>query len=133
MTKVVTIADPLEKIRMIGRIYIDFGLANPEYYDLMFIMRAPMEALKEKTGEDQCWNDGEGTFDFLRNIIQEGISKGLIRGADAELLSMYAWSTVHGMVSLHIRERFGIMEMTDEELKDRMFKILDLMIEGMRK
>ena len=132
MTKVVAVEDPLEKIRMIGQIYINFGLANPEYYDLMFIMRAPMQALKEKTGAEQCWNEGEGTFHFLQGIIQDCISKGLVKGTDAQLLSMHAWSVVHGMVSLHIRERFEIMELNSEDLKIKMFKILDQMIDGMR-
>lgn len=133
MTKVASIADPLEKVRVIGRIYIEFGLANPEYYDLMFIMRAPMQALKEKTGAEQCWNDGVGTFDFLQTIMAECISKGLVKGTDAQLLSMHAWSVVHGMVSLHIRERFGMMELSNDELKAKMFQILDQMIDGMRR
>lgn len=132
MSKAAIIEDPLEKVRMIGRIYIEFGLANPEYYDLMFIMRAPMKALKEKTEAEQCWQDGEGTFNFLQSLMQECIDTGKVKGNDAQLLSMLAWSTVHGMVSLYIRERFGIMEMTEQELKTHMFKMVELMIAGMQ-
>jgi hypothetical protein len=45
----------------------------------MFIMRAPMNALKEKIGAEQCWQDGQSTFVFLQSIITEAISKGMVK------------------------------------------------------
>ena len=134
MAPVALIENPLDRIRELGRIYIEFGLNNPEYYDLMFIMRAPMNALKEKIGVEQCWQDGQSTFSFLQSIINEGISKGLIKdGSDPLALSMYAWTCVHGMVSLHIRERFGILEMDNDHVKALMMRTLHMTIENIRK
>jgi hypothetical protein len=37
------------------------------------------------------------------------------------------------MVSLHIRERFGILEMDNDRLKALMMKTLDMVIEHIRK
>ena len=132
MVPVVTIQDPVEKIRRLGHIYIDFGLNNPEYYDLMFIMRAPINALKEKTGLDQCWQDGENTFAFLESIIAECIEKKLLRGTDVRQLSIYAWTSVHGMVSLNIRERFGMLDMAPDQLKKMLTDTMDMVIDNLK-
>src|SRR5215475_8308543 len=37
------IANPITRLHKMGETYIDFGLANPEFYDVMFIQRAPMK------------------------------------------------------------------------------------------
>jgi len=133
MMPVVAIENPLERLRELGRIYIDFGLTHPEYYDLMFIMRAPINALKEMNGDDGCWQDGDNTMKFLESILQECIDKGLTRSTDKETLSMYTWATVHGMVSLHIRERYSILEIDEQEIKARMLATVDLMVENIKK
>src|ERR1044071_8476533 len=39
------IKNPLLRLHKMGENYIQFGLQNPEFYDLMFIQRAPMDAL----------------------------------------------------------------------------------------
>lgn len=38
--KEATSTDPLQKLHQLGRAYINFGLKNPELYDLMFINRS---------------------------------------------------------------------------------------------
>lgn len=133
MIPVAKIENPLDRLRELGRIYIDFGIKHPEYYDLMFIMRAPINALKEKNGTDGCWQEGDNTLSFLNSIIQECIDKGLTRNNDLETLSMYTWATVHGMVSLHIRERYSILEIDEKAIKARMMATLDLMVDSIRK
>src|SRR6266496_4279853 len=39
------IKNPLVRLHKMGEKYIQFGLENPEYYDLMFILQAPMKSL----------------------------------------------------------------------------------------
>lgn len=59
MQQCMSIENPLQRLRALGTTYIDFALENPEYYDLMFIMRAPMKAIAEKHAEENCWKCGE--------------------------------------------------------------------------
>jgi len=40
-----TIANPLLRLHAMGENYLRFGMENAEYYDLMFLQKAPMEAL----------------------------------------------------------------------------------------
>jgi len=97
-----TIQNPLIRLHKMGENYIRFGMENPEYYDLMFIQKEPMEKLTEMGCE---WENGDAALTLLRNTITECMEKGYIGKMDPILLSLSVWSTVHGLVSLATRER----------------------------
>ena len=44
----VQIENPIDRLYLLGENYINFGLENPEYYDLMFIQNAPMKTIREQ-------------------------------------------------------------------------------------
>lgn len=106
--------NPYERLVQIGNIYLQFAFDNPEYYNLMFIMRAPMK----KLAEGEQWNCGFKTFNFLRNTIQECIEGKFLKPMDVDVASFSIWSLAHGMVSLEIRERFKMY--SAEEVKQLM-------------
>lgn len=97
------VSDPMERLKALGRTYMNFALENTQMYDLMFNMKAPMEFIKEH--ESQEWNEGVGTFDALRRTIKDCMDHGYFQGHHLESLSFAIWSSVHGMCSLYIRER----------------------------
>jgi AcrR family transcriptional regulator len=97
------VSDPMERLKALGRVYLQFAVENPDMYELMFSMKAPMEFLESQCKED--WNEGKGTFDALRSTVNECIQKGHFAGHQLEPLSFMIWSTVHGMASLHISQR----------------------------
>ena len=43
---VAPIADPFEQLIAMGHEYLKFAIENPELYELMFLMTAPIEALE---------------------------------------------------------------------------------------
>src|SRR5579863_6656711 len=47
-------ADPLKRLEQIMKTYVLFGKNNPELYDLMFIIRAPMNVVGEKEDWQNC-------------------------------------------------------------------------------
>ncbi len=128
MQKIAGVKNPLKRLREIGATYINFALKNPEYYDLMFIMRAPINSIKDKHSEEQCWKYGEATLKFVQDTVQECIDKKMIKTGNAHLGAMYTWSMVHGMVSLQIRDRFSVMEMNEAEIKKAIMASLDELI-----
>ena len=104
MADLFTIKNPLVRLHKMGEYYIKFGLENPAFYDLMFILQAPMEAL---AGMVNCeWKSGEGILDRLKDTLQECMDKNLIVKGDVDAMAMPIWGMVHGMVSLAIRNRF---------------------------
>jgi len=97
-----SVEDPMERLKAMGRIYIQFAEENPELYDLMFIIKAPMNAIEE---DDNQWQEGKGAFDILVQTVEQCRQHGHFRDLNTEVVSFVVWSTVHGMASLHIRER----------------------------
>ena len=102
MQVLLSVADPMERLKAMAVIYVQFALEHRELYDLMFIMDAPMNAVDEDKSK---WQEGQNTFDVLLNTIRQCMQQGHFRGMDPEAVAFVVWSTVHGMVSLHIRNR----------------------------
>ncbi|MBO9640437.1 TetR/AcrR family transcriptional regulator [Siphonobacter aquaeclarae] len=107
MQTLASIENPLERLRQMGFIYLRFAGENPEMYDLMFISRAPINALKKDPTEDE-WYCGNRVFNLLCAVIQENMDKGMIRQNDLMVTALSIWSFVHGLASLHIRGRLDV-------------------------
>ncbi|MCU0448183.1 MAG: TetR/AcrR family transcriptional regulator, partial [Microscillaceae bacterium] len=82
MAQVNEIPNPLERLKTLGKVYMQFAIENPELYDLMFIMRAPMNNLLEKKKE---WERGFASFDFLESIVKECIEQKMIRFTETKI------------------------------------------------
>lgn len=118
---VLAIKDPLERLLKHGEVYVSFGLENPEYYDLMFIMRGPAR----KISEDRQWDIGLRSYGFLKGNVEECIEAGLLPGTDPDVATFSLWSHVHGIVSLIIRDR--CIMFSKEELPSIVQRALELM------
>ncbi len=98
---ILAIKDPAERLRAHGKIYIQFALEQPEYYDLMFIMHSPARKIKEEAQ----WTVGLRSYEMLRKNVQECVDAGYIRNVNVDVATFAMWSLVHGIASLIIRER----------------------------
>ncbi len=99
--KTLSIKDPLKRLREQGEMYISFALENPEYYDLMFIMRGPAKKITENKEQDI----GMRSYEFLRENVKECMEEGLLPEANVDIAAFSMWSHVHGISSLIIRDR----------------------------
>lgn len=102
-TELFTIKDPMERLRKMGFTYLKFAMENSEMYDLMFIVKAPMEFIEST--EKEAWNEGADTFGALKKTVEECMNEGHFEGHSLEALSFMIWSLVHGMCCLEIRQR----------------------------
>jgi len=98
-----SVNNPMERLKALGRVYLNFALNNPDMYDLMFTLKAPIEFIEEKHQDD--WMEGKRTFGLLKSTLQECIENGHFKGHELEPISFAIWSMVHGMASLHISQR----------------------------
>ncbi|MFD2203084.1 TetR/AcrR family transcriptional regulator [Shivajiella indica] len=103
MESVTAIADPMGRLKAMGKQYVQFALENPKIYDLMFMLKAPVEHMVSE--EVEGWEEGESIFNLLKLTVREAIMKGYFRGLSAEPLSYMILATLHGLVSLKIRKR----------------------------
>ena len=123
---VLGIADPLERLRTLSTVYVDFALKNQRKYELMFLIPVPRIKNKEKYD----WSVSIRTYQVLRTMVEECVAQGKIKPNHPDVISMQIWSTVHGLASLIIRER---IPMIDKELVSRMVApVLDHMYAALK-
>jgi AcrR family transcriptional regulator len=105
------VSDPFERLKAMGRIYIRFAEENQDYYDLMFVQKAPMDSLDD----EESWMEGQTAFEGLKHTIQECMDSGKLAFTDAEIGAFVVWSAMHGMCSLFDRGRCKILDEKNRE------------------
>lgn len=100
-SSLISVEDPFERLKAIGRTYIRFALEYPDFYELMFMMKEPMDHLDSES-EEECWEEGKQVFEFLMYTIGECQQKGYFEGSDLSSTALQSWATVHGLCSLFI-------------------------------
>lgn len=118
------VSNPFERLKAINKAYINFALENGEFYDLMFIIRSPINSLDK---DDSTWDEGNRAFAFLVNTIQECSDQGYFSGMPVQIVAFTVWSMVHGIVSLEIRNRCSVVDGLNQ--KDLALKASDLVNE----
>jgi AcrR family transcriptional regulator len=101
--KIARIADPVDRLRRIGRAYVGFAMAHPNHYRLMFMTPHP-EALKPEESRLKHGNPEEDAYAFLKATVEQAIAAGRFRPefSDPDFVSQLVWAGTHGVVSLHI-------------------------------
>ncbi|GAB3945910.1 TetR/AcrR family transcriptional regulator [Spirosoma harenae] len=105
------LADPFERLVEMGRSYIRFAIDNPELFDLMFIMTAPMDTL-----EKENWVEGDEAFGILMQTVQDCMDAGIFKQHDVQSTAMMIWSGIHGYTALFLRKRLGMFPECDRQM-----------------
>ncbi|HWY59980.1 MAG TPA: TetR/AcrR family transcriptional regulator [Terriglobales bacterium] len=124
-------ADPVERLRQIGRSYIQFGMRFPNHYVFMFMTpHLPQEPDEED--REIMGNPEEDAYAMLKWAVQEAINARCFRDEvqDAELVSQTLWASVHGVISLNIAK--GKDPWVEwRPLEDRSEMMLDITLRGL--
>jgi len=124
-------ADPIERLRQIGRSYIQFGVRFPNHYVFMFMTpHLPQEPDEED--REIMGNPEKDAYAMLKRAVQEAINAGCFRDEvqDAELVSQTLWASVHGVISLNIAKcKDPWVEW--RPLEDRAEMMLDITLRGL--
>src|SRR5215469_3385959 len=123
--------DPLDRLRHIGAIYIDFGLRYPNHYKFMFMTAHPGHELDDEDRET-LGNPEKDAYAFLKSAVQQVIEAGCFREElrDVEAVSQMLWAGVHGVISLEIAK--GCDAWVEwRPIRERAEMILDVMLRGL--
>lgn len=95
-------SDPVERIRRMGRRYVEFGLAHPHHYRLLFMAALPPESCALRRPEELETDPGQRAYGLLRSAVAESIESGRFSSAhrDAERATQVLWGAAHGVLSL---------------------------------
>ncbi len=99
------VEEPFERLKAMGRCYMKFAMENRDFYEIMFVMREPLEHLQEenKKGKgvvDSCWMEGDAAFQSLINTVTDCQKHGYFKGFDSHILALLIWSNMHGLCVL---------------------------------
>lgn len=123
---VAMIENPWERLTEFGRRYIDFGMKHPGLYDLLFIIRAPMESVENQ----DCWALGMSVHQFFEDTVQACIDARYFKSTDTKTIAYTLWCHAHGLVSLFVRDRMRMYPPEErEELARKSFAMLIKMAE----
>jgi AcrR family transcriptional regulator len=123
--------DPLERLKQIGAIYIDFGTRYPNHYKFMFMTPHPAHELDEVDREMKD-NPEKDAYAFLKWAVQQAMDAGCFGEeiCDVEMVSQTLWASVHGVISLNIAK--GDDEWVEwRPIRDRAEMMLDITLRGL--
>jgi AcrR family transcriptional regulator len=112
--------DMAARLRNCGLRYREFGLANPNFYAIMFEDALPCEHTPEVDEHSLA------AFNALVRTVELAAAAGLIAAADPVEAAQQIWSGVHGAVALELK---GLVLTPDPAATYRAF--LETLIRGL--
>ncbi len=93
-------APPVERMRLMLRAYVDFALANPNAYRLIFCS-SPLNASIAKQEATRAL--GAESASLFNGVMREIGAEGRLRGdSDPAVVHQAVWAACHGLVALMI-------------------------------
>lgn len=124
-------SDPVDRLKQIGAIYVEFGTRFPNHYKFMFMTTHPVQELDE-VDREMHGNPEKDAYAFLKWAVQQATDAGCFREElrDAELISQTLWASVHGVISLEIAK--GCDAWVEwRPIQDRAAMMLDITLRGL--
>ena len=96
-----TVADPLERLKLLCRNYINFALENPEYYEIMFMLKPERMARYPQ----EKYRRARRSLELLAAALEECNGLNLMNVSEPYMEAHLVWSFMHGIVSLILAKR----------------------------
>lgn len=103
--------DPIARLEALGVAYVEFALANPAQYQLMFGEHVRGRAHPELTEQA-----GTATFNHLVRAVDDAQHAGRLRGDDPSALAALIWAAGHGAVDLALAGHGRADKRTDDPI-----------------
>ncbi len=120
------VESPIERLRAMGKVYLQFALDYPDFYELMFVMKEPMAHIKQGCEMDE-WEEGTQAFQLLLANVQACQAAGYFAGYDPVAFAMMTWSAMHGFCTLKLHGHFDhviehkVVQRTPDEVLQQAF------------
>lgn len=96
-----TVADPLERLKILCRNYITFAMQNPEYYEIMFMLKPERMARYPQ----EKYRKARRSLEVLAAALEECNGLNLMNVPEPYMEAHLIWSFMHGIVSLILAKR----------------------------
>lgn len=95
---------PVRRMRALCQCFVEFGLENPEYYEVMFQLRP--ERMERYPPEK--YRKARENLDFFAHALDEGGDQGIFEVEDIHVAASTVWASLHGTVSLLLADRVDV-------------------------
>lgn len=123
--------DDAERARMrmvgIGRAYVEFAIANPGQYRVIFADAAFPPAAPAAEGDDCV---GDDAYAILGEVLDQMVAVGAMAPDRREHAEVPFWALAHGLSSLMLEGPYRLL--TRREQDDLITLSLDLMVSGVQ-
>ncbi len=89
-------SDPFQRLQALCKTYLHFGLNNPEYYEIMFMLKP--ERMKRYPAEK--YRRARHTLVLIAEALEECTREKLLMVEDPYQAAHMLWAFMHGLVSL---------------------------------
>jgi AcrR family transcriptional regulator len=113
-----------ERLKAMGRAYIQFALKHPDVYSLIFTMKEPLEHVEACEIE---WHEGDAAFQLLMKTVQGCQEEGYFKGVEVVGMSFVIWSTMHGLCTLRTSGHLEHMSTVCKEVEELNRNVNDLL------
>jgi len=120
--------NPYLELKNLGKAYIEFGVMYPKHYELMFMLRSPMEGVEE----EQPFKNFHETYAFMLGIMTSCISTGKVKYMDPVTALLQFWGILHGLTSSYINNRLSMTCASDQLTLDFVHQVWDAYIISMQ-
>ncbi len=120
-----TVADPFERLKASGRVFIQFAQENKDYYNLMFMVE---EDVKEPS--ENRFQIAQEAINHMCSIISECQQQGRFQGMDTDYFTFMVLSAMHGICALFCKDRTtSFMNRTNDELMENGYECFVSLLE----
>jgi AcrR family transcriptional regulator len=116
------IKDPMERLSVIGRAYLDFGLSDPAFFRGVYLQRPDL--LAQVIGPERLSIGG----DVTERTLQEAIDAGQIAPCNVKDTANALWAASHGIVTLLVT----LPKFTPEQAQGMIDACHSLILKGLR-
>jgi AcrR family transcriptional regulator len=104
--------DPLERLRKAARAYLDFAIDQPHYYRIMFELGDSFSALSGNNPSKQT--QSQRAYQIILNAVRDAVAaRDLSSQIDEAFATHILWAQVHGIASLALAGRLGLLPQED--------------------
>jgi AcrR family transcriptional regulator len=117
-------ASAIDRFRAVLQQYIEFALANPRTFELMFLIpRVGIPAAPASLERSPS-----PAFTRIIASVEEAMRNGALAADDPGRTMLFSWSAIHGLIALHFSGRFGfddaVFRGVASEQIDRLIRLL---------
>ncbi len=119
------VADPFERLKANGRVFIQFARENKDYYNLMFIVDEPT-----KIPDTGGFKIAQEAINQLSSVVKECQQKGKFKNMDTEYFTFMMLSVLHGICALFCKDRTtSFVNKTNENLMENGYECFVALLE----